>query len=67
VVSLSSLAARGGRINFDDPNFERSYSANLSYCQSKIATLMFALELDRLSRRHGWVSSCCMLSVFWCA
>lgn len=54
VVSLSSLAARFGRINFDDPNFERSYSANLSYGQSKIATLMFALELDRLSRQHGW-------------
>jgi NAD(P)-dependent dehydrogenase (short-subunit alcohol dehydrogenase family) len=54
VVSLSSLAARFGRINFDDPNFERTYSANLSYGQSKIATLMFALELDRLSHRLGW-------------
>lgn len=54
VVSLSSLAARFGRINFDDPNFEGRYSANLSYGQSKIATLMFALELDRLSRRLGW-------------
>ena len=54
VVSLSSLAARFGRINLDDPNFERNYSANLAYGQSKIATLMFALELDRLSRRHGW-------------
>ena len=54
VVSLSSLAARFGRINFDDPNFERKYSANLSYGQSKLATLMFALELDRLSRQAGW-------------
>ena len=54
VVSLSSLAARLGGINFDDPNFERSYSANAAYSQSKSATLMFALELDRLSRRHGW-------------
>jgi len=54
VVSLSSLAARLGGINFDDPNFERSYSANSAYSQSKSATLMFALELDRLSRQHGW-------------
>jgi NAD(P)-dependent dehydrogenase (short-subunit alcohol dehydrogenase family) len=54
VVSLSSLAARIGRINFDDPNCERSYSANGSYGQSKLATLMFALELDRLSQRLGW-------------
>ncbi|WP_328357901.1 SDR family oxidoreductase [Mycobacterium sp. NBC_00419] len=54
VVSLSSLAARLGGINFDDPNFERSYSANAAYSQSKSATLMFAIELDRLSRQHGW-------------
>ena len=54
VVSLSSLAARLGGINFEDPNFERSYSANAAYSQSKSATLMFAIELDRLSREAGW-------------
>ena len=58
--SLSSLAARLGGINFDDPNFERSYSANAAYSQSKSATLMFAIELDRLSRQAGWglMSNC---------
>ncbi len=54
VVSLSSLAGRWGRINFDDPNFERSYGPMASYGQSKLATLMFALELDRRSREAGW-------------
>lgn len=54
IVSLSSLAARLGRINFDDPNFERGYSPTTAYCQSKLATLMFALELSRLSGKHGW-------------
>jgi len=54
VVSLSSLAARFGRINFDDPNFDGKYSASLAYGQSKLATLMFALELDRISRAAGW-------------
>ncbi|BBZ76586.1 oxidoreductase [Mycolicibacterium anyangense] len=54
VVSLSSLAARIGGINFEDPNFERSYSANAAYAQSKSATLMFAIELDRLSRARDW-------------
>ncbi|MGZ4511495.1 MAG: SDR family oxidoreductase [Mycobacterium sp.] len=54
VVSLSSLAARYGRIHFDDPQFEKSYSANAAYGQSKLAVLMFALELDRRSRAGGW-------------
>lgn len=54
VVSLSSLAARFGRINFADPNLERGYSPTPAYCQSKLATLMFALELSRLSGKHGW-------------
>jgi NAD(P)-dependent dehydrogenase (short-subunit alcohol dehydrogenase family) len=54
VVSLSSLAARYGRIHFDDPQFEKSYSAQSSYGQSKLAVLMFARELDRRSREAGW-------------
>jgi NAD(P)-dependent dehydrogenase (short-subunit alcohol dehydrogenase family) len=54
VVSLSSVAARQGRIHFDDPQFENSYSAMSAYCQSKLAVLMFALEFDRRSRVAGW-------------
>src|ERR1700739_49946 len=55
VVSLSSLAARmNARIHFDDPQFEKSYAAMSAYGQSKLAVLMFALELDRRSRAAGW-------------
>jgi NAD(P)-dependent dehydrogenase (short-subunit alcohol dehydrogenase family) len=54
VVSLSSLAARTGRIHFDDPQFEKSYSPMSAYGQSKLAVLMFARELDRRSREAGW-------------
>jgi NAD(P)-dependent dehydrogenase (short-subunit alcohol dehydrogenase family) len=54
VTSLSSLAARLGGINFDDPQWEKRYSATGAYNQSKSATLMFALELDRRSREAGW-------------
>ncbi|AKN16776.1 short chain dehydrogenase [Mycobacterium haemophilum DSM 44634] len=54
VVSLSSLAARTGRIHFDDPQFEKSYAAMPAYGQSKLAVLMFARELDRRSREAGW-------------
>ncbi|QDL93215.1 SDR family NAD(P)-dependent oxidoreductase [Paroceanicella profunda] len=54
VVSLSSLAAPWGRINFDDLNAERAYKPMDSYAQSKLACLMFAFELDRRSAAHGW-------------
>ena len=55
VVSLSSLAARqSGKIHFDDPQFEKSYAAMSAYGQSKLAVLMFAIELDRRSRAGGW-------------
>jgi NAD(P)-dependent dehydrogenase (short-subunit alcohol dehydrogenase family) len=54
VVSLSSLAARQGRIHFDDPQFEQSYTPMQAYGQSKLAVLMFARELDRRSRAAGW-------------
>lgn len=54
VVSLSSLAARQGRIHFDDPQFEKSYTPMQAYGQSKLAVLMFARELDRRSREAGW-------------
>ncbi|MGA7053677.1 MAG: SDR family oxidoreductase [Mycobacterium sp.] len=54
VVSLSSLAARQGRIHFDDPQFEKSYAPMSAYGQSKLAVLMFARELDSRSREAGW-------------
>jgi len=54
VVTLSSVAARAGAINFDDLNAERSYKPMPVYGQSKLACLMFALELERRSRAGGW-------------
>ncbi|QUR68059.1 SDR family oxidoreductase [Mycobacterium spongiae] len=54
VVSLSSLAARRGRIHFDDLQFEKSYAPMTAYGQSKLAVLMFARELDRRSRARDW-------------
>ncbi|CAM4091802.1 Fatty acyl-CoA reductase [Mycobacterium basiliense] len=54
VVSLSSIAARRGRIHFDDLQFDKSYAAMSAYGQSKLAVLMFARELDRRSRVANW-------------
>jgi NAD(P)-dependent dehydrogenase (short-subunit alcohol dehydrogenase family) len=54
VVNLSSLAHRSGAINFEDLQSTRSYSPSKAYSQSKLAMLMFALELQRRSNAAGW-------------
>ena len=54
VVNLSSLAHRSGAINFDDLQGRRSYSPWRTYCQSKLAMLIFAFELQRRSDAGGW-------------
>jgi NAD(P)-dependent dehydrogenase (short-subunit alcohol dehydrogenase family) len=54
VVSLSSIAARNARIHFDDLQAEQGYKAWPVYEQSKLACLMFALELQRRSNARGW-------------
>ncbi|MFI5721029.1 SDR family oxidoreductase [Nocardia sp. NPDC051750] len=54
VTSQVSVAARSGSINWDDPNWERSYNGERAYSQSKIAFGLFGLELDRRSKAHGW-------------
>jgi len=53
VVSLSSIAHRQGAIDLAD--FQgRNYKPWKAYGQSKLAMLMFALELQRQSDANGW-------------
>lgn len=54
VLSLSSVAAGRGRINFDDLQSEKAYNAMAAYSQSKLGCLMFAFELQRRSFAQGW-------------
>jgi NAD(P)-dependent dehydrogenase (short-subunit alcohol dehydrogenase family) len=54
VISLSSVAAPQGAINFDDLNAEHSYKPMPVYAQSKLACLMFAFELQRRSDAARW-------------
>ncbi|KGD98522.1 SDR family oxidoreductase [Rhizobium sp. YS-1r] len=54
VVTVGSVAARWGAINFDDLQAERSYKPMQVYSQSKLACIMFAFELSRRSEAAGW-------------
>lgn len=47
IVTVSSIAHREGTIDFGSFRGERAYRAFREYRQSKLANLMFALELDR--------------------
>lgn len=54
VVSVTSLAHRHGRLNFDDLQRESSYRPGEAYCQSKLAQALFVGELQRRSDAAGW-------------
>jgi NAD(P)-dependent dehydrogenase (short-subunit alcohol dehydrogenase family) len=53
VVSVSSNAHKFGRIRFDDLMGERRYTRWGAYGQSKLANLLFTLELERRARAAG--------------
>jgi NAD(P)-dependent dehydrogenase (short-subunit alcohol dehydrogenase family) len=53
VVTLSSNAHKFGRIAFDNLTGDRHYFRWRAYGQSKLANLLFALELDRRLRAAG--------------
>ncbi|XP_074510454.1 retinol dehydrogenase 13 [Sebastes fasciatus] len=60
VVTVSSIAHKGGRIDFDDLFFsKKTYSSLESYRQSKLANVLFSRELARRLRGFG-VSSFCL-------
>jgi NAD(P)-dependent dehydrogenase (short-subunit alcohol dehydrogenase family) len=50
VVTIASLMHRRGRIDFGDLQGARHYAGGKAYNQSKLANLMFALELDARAR-----------------
>jgi NAD(P)-dependent dehydrogenase (short-subunit alcohol dehydrogenase family) len=54
IIQLSSVAHRSGHIRLDDLNFTTGYSPWPVYQQSKLAMLMFAIELQRRSDAQGW-------------
>jgi NAD(P)-dependent dehydrogenase (short-subunit alcohol dehydrogenase family) len=53
VVTVSSIAHKSGRLNFGDLQSTRSYNPMRAYQQSKLADLIFAIELERRLRATG--------------
>jgi len=53
VVTVSSVAHRMGKIDFDDLQGERNYGAWPRYGQSKLANLLFCFELQRRAAAAG--------------
>lgn len=54
VISVSSVAHKQGRIEFDNMNCERHFDAYHAYANSKLANALFAFEL---AQREPWLCS----------
>ena len=53
IVTVSSIASRGAKIMFDNLDGIKGYSAMNFYRQSKLANLLFAVELNNLLKNSG--------------
>lgn len=53
VVTVSSVMHRLGRMNFDNLDAARGYDKWSAYSMSKLANLLFTLELDRRTKAAG--------------
>jgi NAD(P)-dependent dehydrogenase (short-subunit alcohol dehydrogenase family) len=58
VVVVASIAHRMGRIHFDELMLRDNYDPTVAYCQSKLANLLFAFELDRRLHSAGSPAQC---------
>jgi NAD(P)-dependent dehydrogenase (short-subunit alcohol dehydrogenase family) len=58
IITVASIAHRGALIDFDNLRLERTYDARREYCQSKLANVLFALELGkRIKSNHDKIFS----------
>ncbi|MEQ0564941.1 SDR family NAD(P)-dependent oxidoreductase [Amycolatopsis sp. NEAU-NG30] len=53
IVTTGSFAAKTARLDFDDLQSKRDYDPKRAYERSKLAQMLFALELDRRWRAVG--------------
>jgi NAD(P)-dependent dehydrogenase (short-subunit alcohol dehydrogenase family) len=57
VVTVSSEASRGGRLDFDDLQMQRRYLGIRQYCNTKLMNLLFAFELAQRLAGSGVTSN----------
>src|SRR5690606_36135625 len=53
IVTIGSLAHNRGAIDFENLDGAKGYKAKKFYNQSKLANMLFALELDRRLKKNG--------------
>lgn len=53
IISVSSVASRGAKINFDNLKGSNGYSPMKFYRQSKLCNLLFGIELNNRLREKG--------------
>lgn len=58
IITTSSVAHRGARINFDDIQLAEKYSGIRAYGQSKLANILFTRELARRLEGTGMTANC---------
>jgi retinol dehydrogenase 14 len=58
VITLSSGAHYQGKIDFDDLQGERRFSGQRAYNQSKLANVLFTVELARRLNGHAVTANC---------
>jgi len=58
VITVTSGAHNQGKIDFDDPQGERRFRGQRAYNQSKLANVLFTLELARRLEGTGITANC---------
>jgi retinol dehydrogenase 12 len=58
IVTVASSAHQGMKIKFEDMNAELSYSGGIVYSRTKLANVLFALELARRLQGTSVTSNC---------
>ncbi len=59
IVTVSSIAARKAKIDFDNLDGSKGYNPMTFYRQSKLSNLLFAIELQNRLNGNGLVSVAC--------
>lgn len=66
IINVSSLAHKSGKLKLEDLNWEkRRYRRIRAYCDSKLANLLFTLELDRRLKKQNLETLCVAAHPGW--